>query len=216
MAGPLVQSPVEQANCRLTRAQDGDAGPMTSFTTEIGILDLIKGVLPDGTNGKASWDTVCQWPPDLFAAMAAITERSGLYSEPAFTSYWVGSRFTPTEDWIRETRKIGREWATTGKLPEIVQDCWQELLSRGGTARIDDHGEEAEAWKKTVFRLLAIADEACVGIGFPFSPSDSRRGDLGEPAAAKRDGTTSIQFLVYTDYSVWEERRKTDRKAIGG
>jgi hypothetical protein len=95
-----------------------------------------------------------------------------------------------------------------------VQDCWQELEDLW-TAPIDDHGKEAEAWKKIVFRLLAIADEACAGIGFPFPPSESRQPDYGE-SAAKRVGTTSIQFLVYTDYSVWEERRKTDRTAIGG
>jgi hypothetical protein len=138
---------------------------MTSAATEICVLDIVRSVLPDGTNGEGSWDAVCQWPPDLFAAMAAVTERSGLYSEPIFTSYWVDDRFVPTKEWLDETREIGREWAETGEPPQKAQVSWQDLLSRIGAARIDDHGEEAKTWKKTAFRLLAIADEACARDG---------------------------------------------------
>jgi hypothetical protein len=54
---------------------------------ELSILGLIKTILPDGTTRARSWDGICDWPPDLFAAVATITERSGLYAEPIFTAY---------------------------------------------------------------------------------------------------------------------------------
>src|SRR6516162_6650507 len=104
------------------------------------VANVVRSVLPDGTNGTSRWNTVCEWPPDLFAAMAAITERSGLYSEPIFTSYWVAG-FVPTEQWIGETLEIARERAATGKPPKAVKDCWRQLTGLIRTARVDDHGE---------------------------------------------------------------------------
>ncbi|WFU62678.1 hypothetical protein [Bradyrhizobium brasilense] len=179
---------------------------MTSVATEFVVLDFIKLVLPDGTNGKASWKAVCEWPPDLFAAMAAIAERSGLYSEPTFTSYWVEDRFYPKGEWIKETCEIGRKWATTGRPPKKVQASWRLLVTQFKFSRIDDDDEE---WRKIVFWLLAIADEASSGIGFSVRASESRQ-------VSDQGATTLIQFVVYSDYQVWRQRWETDRSAIGG
>ena len=50
---------------------------MARKPNEITILDVIKGVLPGGTEKEPGrWGTVCDWPPDLFAAVATITEQS--------------------------------------------------------------------------------------------------------------------------------------------
>ncbi|MDI4232506.1 hypothetical protein OZ411_06740 [Bradyrhizobium sp. Arg237L] len=187
---------------------------MSGQATEFSVLDFIKIILPDGTNGNGSWNAVCQWPPDLFAAMAAVAERSGLYSESTFTSYWIGSRFLPSKKWIDLTRETGHKWAKTGKPPKHVQDSWRHLVTCIRFARIDDEDAEAEAWKKLVFELLAIADEACAGIGFSYPP-ESRQPRSGE-ATAGEPQTTLIQFLVYSDYHVWRERWEMDQSAIGG
>jgi hypothetical protein len=186
---------------------------MRSSVTETRVLDIVRSVLPNGTNGEGTWDAVCEWPPDLFAAMAAVAERSGLYCEPTFTSYWFEGHFVPTVEWIKETREIGYAWATTGKPSQMVQARWQELMELW-TALIED-SEEHAAWKQIVFRLLAIADEACAGIGFAYPPSESREAD-SDLAAASPPGTTNIQLLVYEDYSVWEKYRKKDLRRIGG
>jgi hypothetical protein len=185
---------------------------MTRQATEKTVFDVVKNVLPDGTNGEigtageSAWDSVCQWPPDLFAAMAAVTERSGLYSEQPFTSYWVDDRFLPTKDWIEKTREIGREWSKSGKPPEIVQTHWRDLMGRMATAPIDADDTASESWKKLVFQLLAIADESCAGIGF--SP--------GLPAAGIPADEAGVPFMFQNEYTIWSERYKADRKAIGG
>ena len=73
--------------------------------------------------------------------------------------------------------------------------------SEYGDFLIDDKSLE---WKKIVFRLLTIADEACAGIGF------SQRG--GRPRAV-----SAIQYLVAHDYVVWQEkRRKSDGHPVTG
>src|ERR1700761_2037693 len=87
---------------------------------EVSVLGVIKSVLPDGTTRSNHWTTVCDWPPDLFAAVATITERSGLYAEPAFVSYWCGEEFELTKKWIASARAIGNEWAVSASPPKIV------------------------------------------------------------------------------------------------
>ncbi len=170
-------------------------------------------MLPDSTRPNSTgWDHVCDWPPDLFAVVATITETSGLYSEPIFTSYW-HPHFFPNDPWIEETRKVGREWAKRGEPPQLVQTLWAKLIRQHRKAPVVDYDPSALAWKSIVFHLLAIADEACAGIGFPLptpaaGTGGTTVGDLAE--------ITSIQYLFSTCYSAWEEKYRTDPLAVGG
>ena len=165
---------------------------------ETSVLGIIKSVLPDGTRGPEDWNSVCEWPPDLFAAVATITERSGLYSEFSFMAYWKDD-FPLRAPWIEDTRQLGQEWAKSLSPPEKVGEYWTELLQHGD-AQIDDTSAKSLTWKAIVFRLLTIADEACAGIGFS-PPGDS---------APERPGKTvsGIQYLVCDDYIAWESRRR--------
>jgi hypothetical protein len=182
---------------------------------EMTILDIIKGVLPDGTTlDSTGWDAVCEWPPDLFAAVAAITERSGLYSEQTFMAYWAPD-FVLTEEWITKTREFGREWARLGTPPEPVQSLWKELIRKHRKARIDDPSDAALAWKRIVFHLLTIADEACVGIGFAPPRSAEPNTVASSPTSTERENT--IQYIVYKDYIAWDEKRqRLGSTAMGG
>src|SRR5262249_22139095 len=140
--------------------------------SSITILDIIKAVLPDGTiRDTTDWDQVCDWPPDLFAAVATITERSGLYSERIFTAYWDKEQSKLTK-WIKQIRKAGEEWSRQATPPQLVQELWSELIKRHRKARIDDASDVSLSWKSIIFRLLAIADQASVGVGFPPPVSD--------------------------------------------
>jgi hypothetical protein len=161
-------------------------------------------MLPDGTTRTADgWESVCDWPPDLFAAMATTAERSGLYSERGLLS----------KGWVEETTEIGRDWARLGTPPRSIQSQWSKLVGRHGEARIDDRRTNiALPWKRLVFRLLVIADEACVGIGFLPRPRRTKRS----PSSKQKDegGTGKIQHIVYRDYIVW--LMKDDPDAVGG
>ena len=91
---------------------------------ELSILGLIKTILPDGTTRARSWDGICDWPPDLFAAVATITERSGLYAEPSFTAYWKKHQFALSPTWIRKTRaRSARTGRNRGPRPKRSRSC---------------------------------------------------------------------------------------------
>src|SRR6266851_5680266 len=166
---------------------------------ELSVLGIIKSVLPDGTRRRNSWTSVCDWAPDLFAAMATITERSGLYAEASFMAYWT-TGFALSKAWIDDTCSIGKEWATSASPPKAVVSFWSDLIQKHGNALIADTTSGSLEWKKIVFQLLAIADEACAGIGFP---------PAGSSASERRRRTvTGIQYLVAEDYIAWEEKRR--------
>lgn len=184
---------------------------MAQAQTESTLLEIIKSVLPDGTApGSLDWATVCEWPPDLFAAMATLAERSGLYSETPFTAYWIGG-FALNEAWIAEVDDVGRQWAQAGKPPALVQALWNDLLSVHGGVRIDDISASAD-WKQIVFRLLAIADEACAGVGFqPVAPDEKDK---------EENRKEKFQYIVYDDHIAWEEKNRqagpSDPPVVGG
>jgi len=182
---------------------------MIELPEDFAVLDFIKIVLPYGTNGDGHWSGICQWPPDLFAAMAAVAERSGLYSEPTFTSYWLEGRFAPTEKWIKKTRGIGRQWAKTGVPPKQAAGFWGMLTKHITDARIDDEGRKAEEWKKIVFQLLAIADEACAGVGFQGQPVKSRRPRSA--SSADQDAAPYAQYVFYEEFLIWRERWEEEK-----
>jgi hypothetical protein len=165
------------------------------------VLDIIKIVLPDGTFGSKRWNKVCEWPPDLFAAAATITERSGLYSQQTFTAYW-SDGFALTDEWIKDVRDVGRDWADTGTAPNRVRTLWRDLIRKHGKAPIDDPSAGALEWKKIVFNLLVIADEACPGIGFLPESSD--------------EGVSASQYVVYKDYVAWSKYCSDNPDHVGG
>jgi hypothetical protein len=174
------------------------------LTSETTIFDIIKTVLPDGTTVKsAGWDSVCDWPPDLFAVVATITERSGLYADPIFSAYWT-PEFALTAEWISDVVETGRLWAQMGAPPKSVQALWAELIGKHRNAGIGSNAHHGMAWKKIVFRLLAIADEASGGVGFMPSLADGART------------LTGVQYLYYSAYVTWEENRRRDPEAVGG
>jgi hypothetical protein len=170
------------------------------------IIDVLKIVLPDGTNGGKRWREVCAWPPDLFAAVASITERSGLYSQEIFTSYWIDG-FALKDEWMKLVRRVGSEWATTGSPPAHVGKLWRQLIGEHRDAPIDDPTAGALAWKKIVFDLLVIADEACAGVGF--LPQDDEEDE-------EEETVSSVQFAVYKNYSAWMKRSFVNPDHIGG
>jgi hypothetical protein len=170
------------------------------------VLDVIRIVLPDGTNGTKRWRDVCAWPPDLFATVASITERSGLYSQEIFTSYWIEG-FTLKDEWMKLVREVGSAWATTGSPPAHVRKLWRELIGKFKEAPIDDPSAPALAWKKIVFDLLVIADEACAGIGF--LPED-------EGGENEEETASIFQFAVYKSYSAWMKQSFINPDHVGG
>jgi hypothetical protein len=174
------------------------------------IFDLIKTVLPDGTRAPGgTWHEVCEWPPDLFAVVAAITERAGLYSEQRFMSYWTPG-FVLTEDCAKHVREAGSAWADTATPPQLVEELWRQLFQNFREVRIENRSD-VEGWKEVVLRLLVIADEACAGIGF--APRLPDKQPTGKESQGK------IQHMFMEDHIAWvfkcAEAKESDR-VVGG
>jgi hypothetical protein len=165
------------------------------------LRDIIKIVLPHGTLGSNRWDKVCEWPPDLFAAVATITERSGLYSLQTFTAFW-SEDFALVKEWIENVRSVGSKWADTGSPPKYVRTLWRNLIRKHGDALIDDSSSSAFEWKRLVFELLVIADEAYSGIGF-FPETEEELSGV-------------IQYLVYKEYVAWSRYSYANPHHVGG
>lgn len=188
----------------------GELIPMSDATADalnpgaarnVTVSDIVKILLPGGTNGSGDLDTVCQWPPDLFAVVASLTERSGLYSQQSFTAYWAHD-FECTDAWIEDVCDCGLQWANTATAPVKVADYWQRLIGDHGNAPVVDPSPASLAWKRLAFNLLVIADEACSGIGFLPESADASVG--------------AAQYAFYKDYGAWSKKSSANPDHMGG
>jgi hypothetical protein len=127
------------------------------------INDIIRSVLPEGTRpgpGLRNWQHPPIWPPDLFAVAATLATLSGCYGSRRYTAHWIPDCVFDGA-YLRQVRKAGSEWGE-GILPPEVARLWKALIT-SGSAHVE---RPRHKWKDAVMKLLAIADEACAGIGF--------------------------------------------------
>ncbi len=163
------------------------------------IIQVIRSVMPNGTRNKGTWDLAPRWPPDLFAVVATITEQSGLYSEPVFNSYWHAPDFEATEARVKEVCALGEAWANSKDPPSEVRRLWNLLVTRYRDSAVNDASRAALAWKKIIFKLVAIADESCAGIGF--APPPVARG-------VKRPVRTFTEASFDEAYRMWTSLKR--------
>lgn len=187
----------------------------SSDQTTVTIGSLIKGLLPMGTNpsvdeGKPSppsWDIVPLWPPDLFAVIATLSERSGLYTEPGIAlSTTVDGRRRKRQRAV-EAEALGEMWGRDqrGTPPREVFDVWRQLCKNWDDPVASPPGS-GFCWKQAAMRLLAIADEASAGVGFV--PLAGLHGTIAAFVyeeyliALQSDQGTRVRTLPYLPYSV--------------
>lgn len=123
---------------------------------------VIQRLLPKGTGPRRSYSRPPSWPPDLFAVAATLVNLSGCYSHASYQCGLDGCRFD--DEYRDRVRDIGRRFAATEVPPGEVQEAWTRLLHDGGPI-IAEPDEHVSWWDDAMF-LLAVADEACTGIGF--------------------------------------------------
>lgn len=147
------------------------------------IIDLIHQLLPAGTDAAylvepptpevlnrpggaratfPSYSLCPVWPPDLFAVVSTIIDRSGCYTEAS-----------PDRGRLKEHAAdldaIGKVAATWQRLlerpPAAVQRLWHQLVSNHGmVSLVELLGDRAAL--RVLFHLFAIADEASAGMGW--------------------------------------------------
>jgi len=122
----------------------------------------VKEVLSSIAPALATARTCPPWPPDAFALAAAVLQRSGAYSE-------VVSKWPPRKNWTPWIEGIGKKWRTAAgrnqKVPVQIQRWWDVIRASSEVAieKVDEHEELTTA----LIQMVAAADTACAGIGFP-------------------------------------------------
>lgn len=137
------------------------------------IRDYVVHLAPNGTNaysiirpeveGATPSPYSCpNWPPDLFAVVASIIERSACYTSAApnrndLTTYAMHL------DRIDETARL---WNGDPAAPpsEIVA-MWETMLTSYGETLLNDVCQ-TEGLVNILLAMFAVADEACTGMGW--------------------------------------------------
>ena len=127
---------------------------------------VIDQLLPSGSRGtEGNIDDCPEWPPDLFAVVATLAERAGIYAEPPFTAGWDSNHFHFGAQYLATVKTAAAKWAKDAQPPAEVAELWARLVG-SQDANLQEEGPKASGWKTTLMTLIAISDEAAGGIGF--------------------------------------------------
>src|SRR5262249_37466209 len=129
--------------------------------------------------GRPITDELLEWPPDLFALIDVILERSEAYrfllSPPAGVE-WPPRRLPRCSNAFEEA---GREWSAwvedqSGPIPDPLAEEWAVFRERADVPLKDL--AEGRDWRmcEALLTLHAIADEACAGLGIALDRSDGK------------------------------------------
>lgn len=134
--------------------------------------DVVANLLPQGSRpGRASrrsWRLCPIWPPDAFAVAATLAERSGCYAEPGIVLSRTTAERVAKRGNAKSAKAAGARWArASGRelVPRAALDAWTTMVGAWDDPVCAGPALGA-GWKRAAMRLLAVADEACAGIGF--------------------------------------------------
>ena len=165
----------------------------------------MRAVLPQGTHpagqGKISqgptWADCPLFPPDLFAIVGKLVELSGAYhhirpdsqgSRPASNG---SQRSVPVSradrEWASKQAALWHRPPSDPPVPSAVQKEWSELL-KAQTEQVFDLSDPKNGspkWWKIAVRLLMVADEASVGVGFDLVDGRGAGGEEDPPPRSR-------------------------------
>jgi hypothetical protein len=127
--------------------------------------------------GSPITDELLEWPPDVFALVNVILERSEAFRfvlSPR--GAWPPDR---VRNWPEAVERAARRWSAwvedrRGAVPDLLADEWSAFRERAGLPleRVSDGRD----WRmcEALLTLHAIADEACAGLAIALDSSDGR------------------------------------------
>lgn len=107
-----------------------------------------------------NWDECPAWPPDVFAVVGTIVEKSGCYTHAGPAP----ANIEAHRQYLRAVSAAASAWTDTKSLPHEVANLWNKLVSFSATELygICENNELVN----TLLQLFAIADETCRGMGW--------------------------------------------------
>lgn len=138
------------------------------------IIDVIKQLLPtivasssietsitEESNALASLPACPVWPPDVFAVVGTLIDRSGCYTQ-----------FSPDrndlpkhEQYLDTVKSIVDSWNSLDRVPDAIQLVWDRLVEKHAEVSLDKIQDKKEVLDDLLL-LFAVADEASQGIGW--------------------------------------------------
>jgi len=125
--------------------------------------------------GGGLTDELLEWPPDVFALMNVVLDRSEAFRFALSpVGAWPSGRVS---DWAGAVEAAGRDWGTwiEGRregIPELLRDEWSVLEEGVETGFGELARGESPRLCEALLTLHAIADEACAGLGVALDAAD--------------------------------------------
>jgi len=153
------------------------------------ILDVIRQLLPAGPVAEPfgapldsfsarvspTYQTCPTWPPDIFAVVGTIIDRSGCYTQASPDR----DNLPAHETYLRAVHDIASSWNNLLEVPAEVAVLWMSLVAVYGEVALEDIRDIPDV-RAALFTLFAIADEVSQGMGW----DTESHGDLNDFATA--------------------------------
>lgn len=145
------------------------------------VKSVVQRLLPKGTGPRRSYQRAPTWPPDLFAVAATLVNLSGCYARAAYQCGLDGCAYDDAHRALLD--RVGARFASSEVPPPEVEDAWTRLMASNGRI-IAKPNEHLDWWDDAMF-LIAVADEACSGVGFAYL------------------GLQRVAHTVFREYRTW-------------
>ncbi|WP_058048823.1 hypothetical protein [Janthinobacterium sp. Ant5-2-1] len=173
------------------------------------IYELIKHLLPEGTDAFDSmqeehvelpaidWKKCPTWPIDLFALVGSIIERSGCYTLASPNR----KQLEEHKAYLAEIALEAQRWnANSSEVPESVNNLWWILTLIYPDVHMHEIASEPDL-VKALLSLFAIADEACIGMGWDVDPANAPQHQFSSitfAALTKADQALALPHLPHS------------------
>lgn len=131
------------------------------------ILDVIRQLLPIGTVSvpsariSPSYQSCPTWPPDVFAVVGTILDRSGGYTLASPNRHDLPGH----EAYLDHLDGIAKSWVSLVQVSADVSELWLQLVTTYAEVPLENIKDNPGALK-TLLSLFAVADEASYGMGW--------------------------------------------------
>jgi len=153
-----------------------------TVSNQLTIGEFLIGILPRlGSN-----TTFPRWPPDCFGLCLSLLKRTGAYAQLLRDRPPWLDRNGSLEAWRGIVRDLGGEWKKRWQLgkPESFDDLaveWQ--IARQAFSLPLSKTRDQRSLCEALIRLVAVADQACEGVGAPKDQSASEYNPIQDVGA---------------------------------
>lgn len=173
------------------------------------IYELITHLLPEGTDAFDSmqeehvdlpaidWKKCPTWPIDLFAVVGSIIERSGCYTLASPNR----DKLDEHKAYLAEIALEAQRWnANISEVPDSVNNLWWMLTLIYPDVHMHEIASEPDL-VQALLSLFAVADEACIGMGWDVDPTNAPQHQFSSitfAALTKADQALALPHLPHS------------------